>query len=288
MWKLLYNLFCRAFMPLGIIPLLIGAAAGAGTGYLASQKKVTKDPYGQLNPEQVAIAKALGPYYQNTLASGPQSYTGDYTAPMSDLEQENLANYSRLNAIRNNSLTEAMSVDPQSYNTEFNQYVADPTLDYAQRRTLPLIQEQYPGFSSSGANAMGQSLADIQGKLSQQRWQGLLDRRAQAIQASGALDTGATTSAQLFSIPRSITQLGLDKQYTDYVNANKQYQTSIDSMLAFLGLSTRTQETEYPYAGAVSGAMAGANMGLNYDTAQQQNQSSADWLTAYKKANGIA
>lgn len=239
------------------------AVGGAGLGFMSGKKRST-NPYGTLNPEQVKLTQALGPYFQSKLNS-PSGYTGQYTAPLTAEEQGSLDEYSRLNALRGTTLQDLLNVDESKLNEDFTNYVERPATSYFQRNILPYMEEQFPAFSTARMNASGRAWSDVAGNLSTQRYQSIQDAKNRALTASDALNSMGTTSMALYSIPRSIQQLGLDKAYAEYVRGNESQQNSINQMLNFLGISTGTYQPDTRLETMLAGLGAGANMGLGIE-----------------------
>lgn len=206
-------------------------------------KGPNRDPYGTLNPEQKAVTQKLGSAFQTTLDKGPQYYTGQLSADITPEEQANVDSYGRLDTLRGNSLGSIFSSSPEALNSEFDTQVANPTLDYYKRNIQPLTEESLSGFSTDRGRIVGGQLTDLAGNLSQQRFDAQQKRRDQIINASGALNQAGTTSAGIYAIPREIKQAGLDRAYSDYIQANQQHAKSISQMLDFLGISTVTESS---------------------------------------------
>lgn len=201
-----------------------------------------RDPYGTLNPEQQGVTQALGPYLQSSLGRGVETYGGQLTEPISDAEQASISNFSRLNAVRNDSLSSILGATPQQLDEEFTSQVQKPSLDFFKREIQPMIEETLPTFSTARAQAVGREATNLAGNLATQRFQANQLRRDQALNASGALNEAGTTSLGIAAVPRELKQLGLDRSYQEYVRGNTQRQNSINQMLSFLGISTVSAE----------------------------------------------
>lgn len=245
-----------------------GAALGGAAGYFGSRKG-KRDPYGTLNPEQKQVTQGLGSAFQQQLNRGPQQYSGQFIENISPEETANIANYSRLNTLRGDSLGSIFSSSPEALNSEFDTQVANPTLDYYKRNIQPLTEENLSGFSTDRGRIVGSQLTDLAGNLAQQRFDAQQRRRDQIINASGALNQAGTTSAGIYAIPREIKQAGLDRAYADYLQANEQHANSINQMLQFLGISTVTERPNTTSA-ILQGILAGGKTGMQIMQAGKQ------------------
>lgn len=242
-------------------PVTIAAAAaiGGGVGFL-SGKKAKRDPYGTLNPEQRGLAQALGPYYNQTLAAGPQRYSGELVAPMGDMELDALTRSQALIGQTGQSLASLQNF--QNYDQLFRDEVETPTMDFWKREIQPTLEEALPTFSTARAGVLSRNLLGVGEQLAQQRWKGRLDARNQALTAAGYAPGVSQEMTRAASVPREIEQAGLNKAYLDYTQANAEYANSINQMLQFLGISTVTQTPDTRWQNAIAGALGGAQIGL--------------------------
>lgn len=251
---------------MGIIPLLLGAAAGGAAGWFGSQKKVNTDPYGNLNPEQKALTQRLGPYFNSVINTPAETYPGQLTAPISQGEQSVVDSSNRLAAMSEGGYASLINPDPNVYNNLFDTEVANPTIANWRQNTQPIIEEALPSFSIARGKTVGSALDTVNNNLLQQRytgWNAAQDRRLQALgQAPVSMGQWGANAA----VPRVIEQSGLTAKYQDWAAGNTNKLSSIDQMLKFLGLSTGTTTISNPYAGvagALTGAMSGASWGAS-------------------------
>lgn len=247
------------------LPLLAGAAIGAGLGALSKGSKFKIDPYGGLNPEQVGVVKALGPRFSQMASQGPQYYDGQFIEPIGANEQAYLDRASRLNALQQTSLSNIVN-QPENFDEQFASEIEQPTLDFFRREIQPQIEEELPTFSTSRASVVARNLANLTGSLAQQRFDARQRIRDQAISGSGALSEAIQTGHNIISVPRQLKQAGLDKAYTDFVTGNQQYGNYLNSMLNFIGIPTPTAQEETSIfdrilAGASSGAKIAGSLG---------------------------
>lgn len=198
------------------------------------------NPYGTLNPEQVALTQSLGPEI-NTRSTGDASqfqYGGQLNAPIGQGEQDVVNNAARLNAIAGNTYGQIGQYDPTTFNQQFDKQVVDPTFASYKRNVLPGLEEAVPGFSTARLNVAARGLQNVSDNLSTQR---LGAQQAQQGIALNALQGGSNyniNAANIAAIPRVIQQAGLDKQYQNFIQANQQKSDSINQALQFLGIST--------------------------------------------------
>lgn len=237
-----------------------GAVVGGGIGYLSGKKGKAADPYGTLNPEQKALTQRLGPYFNNTLASGPKLYEGQL---VEDLGTNEAASLSRAQALQNNAgdtLSRLSGVNA-NFDEQFATEMADPTLDYYRRNIAPTINEEYAGFSTARANAVASGEKDVSQQLLTQRFAAREADKNRQLQAAGMVPGLATNMAEIAAIPRSIKQAGLDKSYLDYVRGSEEKANSVNQMLNFLGISTGTAaQDDTRWSSALAGAMGGAQI----------------------------
>jgi hypothetical protein len=210
-------------------------------------QSVKKDPYGTLNPEQVAVNKQLGPYFSQTLSDDPLQFgktSSDYVAPIGVDEQDIINRSNRLSALGSQGLEGLMSYDPQTFNTQFEEEVAQPTYSSFTRNVLPTLQESLPTFHTAQGVQTNRAFQDVTDKLLTARntaRENALNRQLSAITSAPTTMSGFQ---QVASVPRIIQQAGLDKQYTDWARGQESKQNSIQRMLDFLGVSTGTITTK--------------------------------------------
>lgn len=230
----------------------------------------TTDPYGTLNPEQKTLTQALGPELTNQINSPAPAYTGQYVAPYSGGEQQAADQYNRLAAISGQSLGQLANYNPQTVNQNFDQQVAQPSLDFWKRNIAPTLDEDLSGFGTQKEYANSRSLNDLQNNLSTQRFSAQQAYANNALAASGAINNQGVTGQAINSVPREIQQAGLDKAYADYVYGNNYKQNSINQMLGFLGIGTQTYQQNpnsqllaagLGAAATIGGAMVGGPAG---------------------------
>ncbi len=223
--------------------------------------KTVVNPYGTLNPEQVALNKQLGPQLQSNIDSAGAQYTGQLSAPISAGEQNVVDNSARMDAIANGTYSQIGQYDPASFNQQFDEQVANPTFDSYKRNVLPSIQEAVPGFSTARANVTARGLQNVSDTLATQRFNAQTTAKQQAMDALSGASSYNTNALKLQAAPREIQQAGLDKAYTAFLDANKNKQTAIDQALNFLGISTGTVKQDPTALGdLVAGAGAAANI----------------------------
>lgn len=242
------------------LPLILGAAAlGGAAGYFGSQGKTKVDPYGTLNPEQRQINAALGPAILGNL-NKDYTYTGQLNAPIGQGEQDVVNQNARMNAIAGNTYGTFANYNDPNFNSQFNQEIADPTFANFQNNIAPYLAQELPSFGTQRANVIARSLGDLQNNVLQQRFTARESAKNRALQAANDSAGYFQTAAGIQSIPRSIQQAGLDRDYQNFIQANQQKSDSLSQALAFLGLSTGTAQYKPNSTGqALQGALAGAS-----------------------------
>lgn len=227
------------------------------------------NPYGTLNPEQIALTKSLGPELMDR-ATGDASalqYGGQLSAPIGAGEQAVVNNAARLDAVGNNTFETLGNYDPALFNKQFDTEIADPTYESYKRNVLPGIQEAVPGFSTARANVTARGLQNTSDQLLQAR---NTARTAAQRMALDALQTGSNynvNAANVAAIPRVIQQAGLDRQYADFLQANSQKSDSINQALQFLGISTVVDKpTTNPIDFLIAAGKSGAQIASAYST----------------------
>jgi len=199
-------------------------------------KSAEKNPYGALNPEQIAMTRFLGPYIGKQIAAGPQYYEGQLSAEMTP-EESNYYNAKRadlMSGTLDQYLREAS--DPTALNDSFNREVATPTYQNFNENVLPGLLEGYSGFSTAQGNARAKALQGVSNELMTQRFTATQAAKDRALNAYPRY----ADVQNYVSAPRVIQQAGLDREYQDYTQANATAQANIDRGLAYLGLSGGT------------------------------------------------
>ena len=268
-----------------VIPLaamaLAGGAAGAGLGYLAGQKE-KKDPYGTLNPEQIAVNKALGPRLA-ALSGSVDQYGGQMTAPMTPAEVANIGRFQNLSGSMYDTLESLGTYNDVDFQNRFREEIASPAYQDFSRYEQPILEEAVPTSGSARAGVVSEGLDKLRSQLLGTRFQAreaAMDRAGNIAQGSPGFAKG---TAEVLSIPRGITQAGLDRKYQEYVRANEQNRRDIDAALKFLGISTGTYQPDTRGQMALQGAMSGASLGMgisNAQTAAAQNEKLLEILAA--------
>lgn len=220
------------------------------------------DPYGTLNPEQRNLVKALGPRLQAISAGGPQQYRygGQLSMDITPEEQNAVDRYGRIAALSEPSLSKLVNYDDAAFNEQFTNEIANPAFDDFRRNTQPLLEEALPTFSTARANVLSRNLGDLQNNLLQTRFNAREAAKNRSLDAIGAAGQFGATSAAIASIPREIKQAGFDREYGDFIQANQQYQTAINQMLNFLGISTGTTQEDHSIDRILALIGAGANV----------------------------
>lgn len=292
----------------GILPLLLaGGAIASGLGAYLGRGKTVTDPYGALSPEAKSMYQAAAPGIQANATATPESfmYKGDFTAPMTQGEQDLVSQNSRLSAVSQPTWETLMNPLDTSgelgsaMNNYYRDSIYNPTMKAFQEDVAPQIEEQYAGsggyWGGARADAVRGAYGDIADTLASKRselaWNSLMN----AGNAANQYADYATKSAGIQAIPRNIAQYGLDQKYKDYVQANETSQKYIDQALNFLNIDTVTQTTKstggvWPYLlgaagnammmGGAMGGASGASSGLNF------NQAGASTNPGYQLLNG--
>lgn len=250
-----------------------GGVAGGTLGYLSGQKG-ERNPYGTLNPEQVALTKALGPKLTG-IAGGDYNqflYGGQLSAPMTTGEAENVARQSRLAALYEPALRANLDPNLKTISQDFDRLVAQPSYAQLLRNDLPTALEGTRFATTEYGRLKGDLLTRLNASLLPQRYQALQDARTRQLSAIDTADRSAVQSATVQAIPRVIEDLGLTRQYSDFVQANQQYASSIDRMLNFLGISTVTERPDTRMQNMMAGIGAGASLGLQAQGAYANQQ----------------
>lgn len=200
------------------------------------------DPYGALNPEQRQVNQALGNSLMGSVNNGYQGnlYQGQLTAPIGKGEQNVVDNSARFNAVAGDTFNRLSTYDPNQVNSDFNQYVQDPTFSHFKNEIEPLLGEELPSFGTARAQVVARAANDLASGLSTQRMGYQQQAKDTALNAISGANTYNQGAAQIASIPRQIQQAGLDREYANFIQANQQKQNSLNQALNFLGISTGT------------------------------------------------
>lgn len=223
-----------------------------GKFFKGSKPRVEIDPYGQWNPEQRAVGKQLGSNLRSYLTSGAPMYTGDFVAPLSADEQALVSNQARMNAITQPAFEELMSGKfPEEY---FKSNIYDPMLKRYKEDIQPLVEEQYAGpggyWGSARAEAVRKGYRDLTDTLTGERARLAEEARRLPLEAAPAYADYVQTAAGTLAIPTAVKQLGLDKEYAEWVRTRPENAEYLNAALNFLTLGS--QRADY-FPGSPSG-----------------------------------
>lgn len=229
-----------------------------GEGYLWGDDE--KDPYGALNPEQVQVNKALGNTLLNNIGRN-YSYTGQLSAPISQGEQDVVANSARYNAIANPTYDTLSTYDPASVNRDFDTYIQNPTMKNFFSEIEPYLAQELPSFGTARANVVARQAASLAGQLGTNRMSYQQQARDTALNAIAGRRASDVSAMQIAQVPRLIQQSGLDREYLNFVQSNQDKKDSLNQALTFLGLSTGTfQQGPNPYEILINAGKTGAQI----------------------------
>jgi hypothetical protein len=259
--------------------------AGGGLGWLMG-KKEKKDPYGTLNPEQIAVNKALGPRLQ-ALAGAPVYYGDQLTEPITSAEAANVEQFGGMLPGSYSTLRDLGTYDDLAFQNQFREEIASPAYQEFRQYAQPALEEAVPTSGSARAALVREGIGNLSRDLLTQRFSAREAAKNRALSATLGTPGFAAGAAGVLAIPRGIKQAGLDRKYQEYVRANEQNRKDIDAALRFLGISTGTYQPDTRGQMALQGAMSGASLalgGMNAYNANQQNQAMID---AYNKRTDV-
>jgi len=213
--------------------------------------------YGSLNPEQLALTKALGPRLQ-ALASGPEYYGGQLTEPISTAETANVERFNALSQSGYDTLSRLGTYDPAAFNNQFREEVASPAYSNFRQFEQPILEEAVPYSGSARAQTVGDAVTQLRNQLLTTQFSAREAQKDRALGATQAMPGYASGTAQVLSIPREIKQAGLDRQYTEYTQANARNREDIQRALNFLGISTVTRTEDALLERLLAALAAGA------------------------------
>ncbi len=216
----------------GIAPLMaagLGALGGAGLAGIFGKKGKSAEynPYGGLNPEQIAVNKQLGSYFGNVNAA-PSLYGGQYTADFTPEEQAILDRNARLSSLGETGLSTMLSGEfPEEY---WKSSIYNPMLKSFKEDIQPQIEEQYAGQWSGTprADAVTKGYRDLMDTLTAKRAELGWQARNAVPEAVSAMGSMGTTGMALANIPREIKQYGLDKQYAEWTRGQTEKQNYVN------------------------------------------------------------
>jgi hypothetical protein len=219
-----------------------GGTALAGAGSYLSAKKASKspgynfhDPYGTFG-----VADWMRPLMQQR-AQNQSVYGGQYAAPMTDLEGQNVARAGALSGQMSDYGNMIMKGEfPEDY---YQSAIYRPMMKQYQEDVQPLIEEQYAGpggsyWGGARAGAVGKGYRDLGDSLAAQR--AALGYKAKYEAPMEYMDKapGAYESlGRTISLPRQIEQYGLDQQYTEWVRGREEMAQYMDAALSFLNVT---------------------------------------------------
>lgn len=231
--------------------MAISAGLGAAGGMMTKKGKYEYNPYGQLNPEQIAMTKQLGPEMQRKAMTGAPTYTGDYTADFTPGQQAVLGNQARLSAMSEGWQNQFQpgQINPEVDANEWRNYnqAFYGTGEGGYPGAKALAEEQYAGSGGYWGTPRAQAVTNAYTTNVMNPYQ---NWRSEALQKSyeNALNYATNRSgvnqvtAAMEETPRAIKQYGLDQQYNEWVRGQNMSKEYVDQALSFLGLRTGSAE----------------------------------------------
>lgn len=213
-------------------------------GIWNKQKEQEYDPYWAYTPEQKALHQQLGPYLTKALSNTQNGelnlYSGDYTAPLTQGEQDVISQNARMSALGEQGLTNLLKGEfPESY---YQDTIYNPALKQFQQDVQPQLEEQYAGnggyWGSARAGAVAKGYQDLGDTLAAKRAELAWNVQQNIPNAINAANALSTTGAAIQSTPRLIQQYGLDQEYKEWTRGNEANQKYIDQAINFMGLSS--------------------------------------------------
>lgn len=216
-------------------------------GGFFSGKDAETNPYGSLNPDQVRLSQSLGPYLQAQLGGKGDTYTGDYSAPLTSGEQDAISRNSRMSALGEQGLSPLLRGEfPEDY---YQSSIYKPLLKQYTEDIQPLIEEQYAGngyWGSARAGAVGKGYGNLYDTLVSKRAELGWEAQKNIPTAVNAANALSTTEAAMQSTPRLVQNYNLKSQFDEWVRNLNYKQNSINQALNFLDLSTGTYTPAEP------------------------------------------
>lgn len=207
----------------------------------------TRDDYGAWNPEQKTTNKGLSGVLNTALAGELPQYSGEFAAPLSEYEQQIQDNNARLNAMSGSWSDKFQPgyIDPEVASTTYKDLNRQFYGNEIDPGVKALTEEQFAGTGGYWGNARAQG---VLGAYKNTVTDPYNTWRANALQNSytNALNYGKTVSdlntagAAVAAIPRSVAQLGLDKEYAEWIRTRPENKDYVDAALNFLNLSSVT------------------------------------------------
>ena len=90
-----------------------------------------------LNPEQQQVSKSLGSVLDQRISEGPQQFQGQLKEPLGTQEAATLSRLRQLESGAGNTLESLQQFDEPTFRRQFDEEVANPTLQFTQREILP-------------------------------------------------------------------------------------------------------------------------------------------------------
>lgn len=216
-------------------------------GSKATPGYYTRDDYGAWNPEQKTLNKGLSGVLNTAMAGELPQYSGEFAAPLSEYEQQIQDNNARLNAMSGSWADKFQPgvIDPEVDKTEWDKYNKAFYGDGLQPGAKALAEEQFAGTGGYWGDARAKGVIDTYGRTVTDPYNQF---RSNALQNSytNALNYGKTMSdlnvagAEIAGIPRGVAQMGLDKEYAEWIRTRPENKDYVDAALNFLQLSSVT------------------------------------------------
>lgn len=275
-----------------------GAMLGGGDTPSSASNMPSQTPEQQAALQQLlqlltGRSNATTPY-GGQLSAG---MTGGQNASLAALEQQSMNAAEGFGNARA-TLDSAMNDTGTNTSEYFRTAVEDPAIKSFQERILPSITGRFAGNAAFGSDriaAEGKAAGDLTSSLAGARSKMAFDsqeaaktrRLTAAGMVPGVNKTFSDMLTQLFtaqSVPQSIQQTALDKQYQEFQRQQAGGQTNINQILAALGLQPLNTVVTPGQPGFLTGMAPGfgqalANRWLNPQTSAAGGSSSSPFYT---------
>lgn len=224
------------------------------------------DEYGAWNQEQRGIGRNMGGWLTDNWNQPAPQYPGQFAAGLTPEQQTQISRSGRLGALSEEGFGNLLSgkFPEKDFQTGF----VEPSWREFDKYQKPLIEEQYadPGgggyWRGARADAVMGGAGDVASDLSSKRAQLNLAAKEWPGKYAPGIAQYQEAQARIQEIPRMIEQMGLDKQYNEWVRTRPESLPYLQLALDFLNIGSGTARYQPFQQNAWGSVLQGAGQGL--------------------------